>query len=311
MVDARAQHDYLRRYQTDFAFPLVDDPADSPVRDGERLHLRVSDDVEVRPAPRRIEVSDRSVLPHSVLDVVGGAADAVRVRHVQVRAEGQPHAQGTVYERAHRRGRVLVVYPEEPLDVERPLLSVDVVAAVVRVRLDALQDRQALVERPAGVAERRPRVEVVLRRADDGHRVHRRAATHHTSTYFVERAAVACARRWVEQYVRRLQHDAGDLAPVRDHRRDGLRVRPRLQQQHPPVRVLAQPRGSRTPRRAPADDDCVVGTSCLHCSAPPQAGASTFFRSRLKNSSMTWAPVARRIMSPTIPRRPLMFTSAA
>ena len=206
---------------------------------------------------------------------------------------------------------LLVVHSEEPLDVERPILSVDVVAAVVRVRLDPPEEWQALVERPARVAEPRPRVEVVPRRADDGHRIHRRAASHHTSAHFVERAAVPCARRWVEQYVRRLQHDAGDLAPVRNHRRDGLRIRPRLQQQHLPVRVLAEARGCGASRRPPADDDRIVGMSRLHCSAPPHAGASTFFRSRLKNSSMTWAPVARRIMSPTIPRRPLIFTSAA
>ena len=153
---------------------------------------------------------------------------------------------------------------ERSVHVQGASLTVDFMLSVILICLDAFQDRQALVERPTRVAARCPRVQIVFRGANHGHRIDRGSSAHHTTAHLIERTAVTCARRRIDHDVGRFQHHAGDLRTVCNYRRYRCGVRACFQQQHMPGGVFAQPCRGNAPRRSTAYHDDVICLPFAH-----------------------------------------------
>ncbi len=144
---------------------------------------------------------------------------------------------------------------------ERPARAVKCVAAAFPI-LGLLEIGQYIVPRPAAVAELAPMVEILRLAADIDHAVDRAGAAEHPAARIEDGPAVDTGvglgrvapgqHRMVEQF-----HIAG-----RNVNQRVAVARPRLDQQHPGRRVLAQPVGQNAPRRPGADDDVIRFHAC-------------------------------------------------
>ena len=180
VVHARAEHNDVGRRSVHHAVALVDDLPAPSVLDSQPMDLSVRGDGEVGARSRGAEVGDARRLALAILHVRGAGQNAHRVRDVAVVAQGQAKAHGAVDDRLNEAflhgGGV-----HAPHHVERAVGAVLRAVAEVLVRLDALEDGQAVLVGPAGVASPGPAVQVVLGRVYDGHHVHGRTAAHHAS----------------------------------------------------------------------------------------------------------------------------------
>ena len=98
---------------------LIDDLIDSAARNTQRNDGRFGGDVQVGATSSGAKIGDRCRLAYAVLDVVRRAANAQRVRHVQVGAPREAHAKGAVDERLDRLGSGHV-QRVGAFDVQRP-----------------------------------------------------------------------------------------------------------------------------------------------------------------------------------------------
>ena len=77
-----------------------------------------------------------------------------------------------------------------PLDVERPIVTVNRTIGKILVRLDASHKRQAGLVGPIGIAGLHPLIKIIALRAQHRHHVYRRAAAHNAAGKGIVSAAV-------------------------------------------------------------------------------------------------------------------------
>ena len=229
---------------------LEDEPLDEHSRD----------DLEVRPALRRMEERVGGGAAQAVPLRELEARDALRAVDVQVRDVLVARLHGCLeHQVGEARQRAAVRYRERPADaVERVLPTL--------VVLGPLEVRQDLVVGPARAAVRRPAVEVGAVAAQVDHRVDRAGAADHAPARKVEAASAEPGLGLAEEIPveARLEDD-------REHRRHvdlrgGVRAAG-LQELHGHVGVLGETGGEHAARRPGADDHVI-----RHGSAPSVDG---------------------------------------
>ena len=224
------------------------------------LHQRTGAHGQVRPAPGRVQVRARRAPAAPAPDRHVHRREALLLVAVHVGGEGiaglAPRLEeGLVQRIAAGAGR----------DVQRSIAA-PVVVGAARARLGALEIGQDVGVIPAGQTALRPAIVVAGVAAHVRHAVDRRRAAEHPAARAVDAPTV---------------HVRLGLAPVapvvalalqriRERRRHvqlpGPRVvdRPRLEQQHAYVRILAQPVGEHAAGRAGADHDVIEAFGSGH-----------------------------------------------
>src|SRR5215469_2113694 len=265
-VDRAAAQDHFARRQCGalLAVDATDDTGRSPPDECDFFGERIGDDAQIGAAHCRSQIPDRGRAAPAVARRRLVIADAVLMGAVKIVVARKPRLRRTGDERfADRMLRHI-------RHAEWAARAVETVGATHLV-LRAPEIGQYVVERPAGIAELAPMVEILGLATDIDHAVDRRGAAEHLAAR-PEDAAVGGARigfglvapidRGIGKGLTETERDMDPAVGV---------LAARLDQHDARRRILGEARRHRTARRARANDDEISLDLILlggHCLAP-------------------------------------------
>ena len=217
------------------------------------MNQRVGDELEVRPLQRRMQIGTRGAGAATAAAGLLAPADAVagaRRRVVDVLAVLEAELlAGLDHRRADRRA---VHLRRE----QRAVLAAHG-AALALPALGLAEERQAIVPRPAAIAELAPVVVVLGLAADVDQPVDRRRAPDHPPARIDDGTSVGAGvglgaifpgERWVVEHLEEAGRDVDERVPV---------APARLDQQYFDVGILGEPVRQHAAGRARTDDDVI------------------------------------------------------
>ena len=226
---------------------------------------------QVKPMARHPQIADIRAPADALRVVERRGADARRVGIIQIRALGIARRDAGVIERLLRRQPLI---PLEPPRDDRPIAAVKIVRKV-GIRLQPPEIGHKLLKRPVVVPHSRPRV-VIFRHAAQKHlpvdgagSPRNLAARHHHRLRPLRRLPPELPVMIAHHHIRPRGVPIPHL--IRQLVNLGI-IRPRLQQQHGHIRILAKPRRHNRPRRPSPHHNLVI----LHSASPPYPKVASF-----------------------------------